>query len=248
VASVLSSESPAFQLSLPGFEGPIELLLRLSEHEQLDITTVSLVQVTSQYLTHLRSQSQTDVAALADFVAMAARLLLLKSRSLLPRNAPIDIDEPEEVDDLASALREYAIYRVAAADFGQRTLSAGPLFPRVAPQAPVARAPLQKIGIEDLIMAMDGVLRRLDAVTAVVEIPGAVVTVAEKVQTILADVRRAGFVSFFALATRCVSRIEVLVTFLAILHLVRDGELAAEQPEAFGEILLRSAAAGAEMS
>jgi len=248
VASAPNSESAAFQLALPGFEGPIALLLRLSEHEKLDITTVSLVQVTTQYLTYFRSQSQMDVPALADFVAMAARLLLLKSRSLLPRSAPIEIDEPDEVDDLASALREYALYRVAAADFGQRAVSASQLFPRAAPQAPASPAPLKKIGIEDLIVAMEGVLSRLDAVSAAVEIPGAVVTVAEKVQTILADVRRAGFASFFAIAARCVSRVEVLVTFLAILHLVRDGELTAEQPEAFGEILLRSSASAAEMS
>jgi segregation and condensation protein A len=249
VAASPRAVMPAFQLSLPGFEGPIELLLRLSEHDKLDITTVSLVQVTNQYLAHFRSQSVTDVPGLADFVAMAARLLLLKSRSLLPRGAPIEVDdEPEPFDDLGAALREYVLYRVVADEFSQRTRSALHLFPRAVPQPEMPPARLKRIGLDDLIAAMEGILSRLDDKPAVVELAGVVVSVADKIQTILTDVAKAGIASFFALAARCTTRTEVLVTFLAILHLVRDGALTAEQPEAFGEILLRSSRAGAGMS
>src|SRR5487761_207885 len=96
-----------FQLSLPGFSGPLDLLLRLIQQQRLDITGVSLVQVTEQYLAHLHSQKPADVAELSEFVAIGARLLWLKSRSLLPRTPEAAQEIEDAAADLTEALREY---------------------------------------------------------------------------------------------------------------------------------------------
>src|SRR3990170_5296260 len=83
-----TTPNPAFQLQLPVFEGPLDLLLYLIEREELDITAVSLAQVTDQYLSYLHSGERIDADALAEFIAVGARLLYIKSRALLPRGAP----------------------------------------------------------------------------------------------------------------------------------------------------------------
>src|SRR3989304_6201578 len=105
-------------VSTPVFEGPLDLLLHLIEREDLDITAVSLVQVTDQYLALLRSADQIDLRALADFVAVGAKLLLLKSRALLPRT-PEEVEadelEAEEIaQDLTAQLEEYRAFKSAA--------------------------------------------------------------------------------------------------------------------------------------
>src|SRR3989304_10167138 len=89
----------AFQIRLPVFEGPLDLLLYLIERDQLDITAVSLVQVTDQYLSYLRSGEQIDADALADFIVIGARLIYLKSRALLPQP-----QADEEVEELGEDL------------------------------------------------------------------------------------------------------------------------------------------------
>jgi segregation and condensation protein A len=82
-------------LRLPAFEGPLDLLLHLIEKQDLDITAVSLLAVTEQYLAHLRAAATVNVGALADFIAIGARLLLLKSRALLPREDQADDGDAE---------------------------------------------------------------------------------------------------------------------------------------------------------
>src|SRR3989304_337605 len=106
-----TQRAPAFQLQLPVFEGPLDLLLYLIEREELDITAVSLVQVTDQYLSYLRSGEQIDATALAEFIAIGARLLYLKSRALLPKPPPAE--EPLEglAEDLVQRLREYRRFK-----------------------------------------------------------------------------------------------------------------------------------------
>src|SRR5687768_395314 len=101
----------------PVFEGPLDLLLHLIERDDLDITAVSLVQVTDQYIAALRAGDQLDLRALADFVAVGAKLLFLKSRALLPRSAEdasADIEAEELATDLTAQLEEYRAFKNAA--------------------------------------------------------------------------------------------------------------------------------------
>jgi segregation and condensation protein A len=239
VAPALGLVPARFQFSLPGFEGPLDLLLRLTEREKLDITTVSLVQVTGQYLEHLRSQVDTDAVALADFVAIGSRLLLLKSRSLLPRTAPIGPTEVDDEDELVDAIREYALYRAAAASIDGRAVAVGRLYPRIAVERTQIDLPLRKVPVEQLALLVQDVLSRIDNPEPSVALPRQVISVAEKCEQMLSLLRAAPLVSFFRLIETCNSRLEVVVCFFAVLHLIRDGKLVASQPEPFSEIVLR---------
>src|SRR5512146_619028 len=112
------NEPAPWAVHLPGFDGPLELLLHLIERNQLEITTISLVTVTDQFVAYLRRWDEPPLPRLAEFVAMAARLLLIKSRSLLPRQPKHSEDDDEDpLDDaevLAQRLREYQLAREIA--------------------------------------------------------------------------------------------------------------------------------------
>src|SRR5688572_8387511 len=107
-----------YQLRLPGFEGPLEVLLRLIDREQLAITDVSLIAVTDQFLAFVTAMGDASAETMAEFAAVAGRLVLLKSRSLLPR-PPAVVDEAEP-SDLVNQLAEYRALRAAAGELAER--------------------------------------------------------------------------------------------------------------------------------
>ena len=227
----------SYQLSLPGFEGPLDLLLRLIERKGLAITDVSLVQVADQYLAQVRSHAGVDAAGLADFVAIGARLLLLKSRSLLPR--PPSTAEPEpDASELAAALQEYRRYRDSAAAFRSRLDGGCRSFPRMAPPVTVVRvAPHANLPPQRLAALLQQALARA-VPEPIVSLPQQLVSVRQKADDLLDAVRVSARVSFLGVAAACASRMEVAVCFLALLHLLADGAIDAVQPEPFGDILL----------
>src|SRR5438094_1219144 len=114
---MIFQENLDYTIQLPVFEGPLDLLLRLIEREELDITAIALAQVADQYLAHVRALEAPDPAALSAFLVIAAKLLVIKSRALLPRPvAARGPDEaPDEGEDLARQLRQYQRYKQAAA-------------------------------------------------------------------------------------------------------------------------------------
>ncbi|MGI8554655.1 MAG: segregation and condensation protein A [Dehalococcoidia bacterium] len=237
-AHTLSSSTP-FQLSLPGFNGPLELLLHLIEKEHLDITTVSLVQVADQYLSHLRRQDELDPVALADFIAIGARLLLLKSRSLLPQQPRVVEEGPPLEDELIVALHEYRRIREAAVSLRVRQEAPVRSFVRVA-DLPILRPsppPLRPGSLDKLALLMRQVLARA-VERPVVALPVQVISVAQQVDYLIAAVDKPGHVTFLNVSARCGSRLEIVVCFIALLHLVKSGTIEALQVEPFGDILL----------
>jgi segregation and condensation protein A len=229
----------AFQLRLPVFEGPLDLLLYLIEKEQLDITAVSLVQVTDQYLTYLRSGDQIDASALAEFIVIAARLLLIKSRALLPRPPALDEEEEDLGADLVRRLREYRRFKEAAAqlrDLADRGLHA---YPRMTPPTglPVPTG-LDGVTLEKLSKIVQDVLSRRPEEEAPVPVPRLIVTVEEKIVELTSAIRRGGKLSFRQFISSCSSRLEIIVSFLAVLELIKSLKLTAEQDSLFGEISL----------
>jgi segregation and condensation protein A len=233
--------SARIQLSLPGFEGTLDLLLRLTEREQVDITAVSLIEVTAQFLRLFYAQAGGNSVALADFVAIAARLLLLKSRRLLPRaGGPVEAAEEDSDGDLLQAMAEYRLFRELAAQFDERPETVGRLFPRAAPAAPPSEPALQPVPVGQLLVALQQALARLPEPEPTVELPQQIVSVEEMLREVRSALGSGGIVGFIALAGRCKTRLEVVVCFIAVLHLIRDGEIEAVQPEPFGEITLRA--------
>jgi segregation and condensation protein A len=232
-----------FELKLSVFQGPLDLLLHLIEREELDITTVSLAQVTDQYWAYLHPASGLDPEALAEFIAIGARLLYIKSRALLPELRPrAREEEREDVGEaLAQMLVEYKRFRQAAETFRDLEERGQRAYPRLAPAKGVLLPPgLKGVTLDGLLSIFQEALSR-QPVEEPTEgaIPREPVTVDEKIETVMAAVEGGrGRASFRALVEACTSRTEVIVVFLAVLELMKGSRIYAEQEGLFGDIAL----------
>ncbi len=228
-----------FQLQLTVFEGPLDLLLHLIEKEELDITAVSLVQVTDQYLTHLRSGDQIDAAALAEFIATGARLLYLKSRALLPR-PPAD-EEPEEdlAEDLVQRLREYRRFKEVAGALRELEEEGRRAYPRLAPATGVPLPTgLDGVTLDLLRDILQEALERQPEEEPEGVVERQEITVDQKVAELSQALRQGRRLSFRRFISACRSRAEVIVAFMAVLELIKALRLVAEQDSNFGDISL----------
>lgn len=237
------------QLKVDGFDGPLDLLLDLIEREQLDITALSLIQITDQYWEYVESARSLEPDALADFIVVGSKLLYLKSCALLPSATPPRADLRPEAEEtaaqLAQMLEEYRRFRDAADVFRQLEEKGQRTYPRLAPGKGVPLPPgLQGVTLDTLLTAVQEALARQppEPDEGVLEIEQ--VNVDEKIEDISrALVRRRGRLRFGSLLAACKSRTEIVVLFLAVLELIKTGRLWAEQDRPFGEIVLVEAAA-----
>jgi segregation and condensation protein A len=227
-------------LTLPGFKGPLDLLLRLIEREDLDITEVSLVSVTGQYLEAIRSEeSGCDPQLLADFVAIGAKLIYLKSRALLPR-PPLDPGwEPVEDDvgqELVDLLVEYRRFATVTDTLQERQENGVRLYPRLASAPDMPEGPgLQGVTARAMQKIMLEVLARVPEPPRAV-VPRERVRLVDRVARLRDELRTKGQVSFRRLMSECRNRLEVVVTFLAVLEMLKGGECDAVQAEPWGDI------------
>ncbi len=225
------------------FEGPLDLLLHLIESEDLDITAVSLMHVTDQYLAMLRAQDQIDLRALADFVAVGAKLLFLKSRALLPRTPEQIAEDEREAEeiamDLTAQLEEYRAYKSAAGFLRELDDAGHRSFVRIVPP-PADWLPtgLEDVTMNKLLKAFQKALERLPPEQPPERLARQPVNLAERRLSVLAAVKRGGRLSFSRLLAECRTRLEVIVTFLAVLELLKTEEVDADQNSSFGEIIL----------
>jgi segregation and condensation protein A len=229
-----------YELKLPYFEGPLDLLLHLIEKDELDITTVSLVQVTDQYLAQLHSWEQLNLDALSDFVSIGAKLIYLKSRALLPR-PPSEVEQAEEEAvgrELTEMLQEYKRFKDVALALRSIEDEGLRAYRRNAPPPDVPLpSGLDKVTLDGLMTLFRDALERQPA-EPVAAIPRDIVSVKEKVLQIETALRETGQVSFRRLVLACRSRIEVIVSFLAVLELIKAGRVWGQQEELFGDISL----------
>ncbi|MSP22045.1 MAG: segregation/condensation protein A [Dehalococcoidia bacterium] len=234
----------AFVLKLPAFEGPLDLLLHLIEREGLDITTVSLLAVTEQYLAQLRATESMNVGALADFVAMGARLLLLKSRALLPReDQPADDSATEEdaadPEALVVALQEYRRYKQAAGHLRSLQDAQRTTYRRTAapPDMPLPTG-LDTVSLDGLVQLFRDVLDRMPAEEVRPTIRREPIRLRDRIARLIERLDVSGQASFLDLVGGAKSRVEVVVDFLAVLELIKARYLEARQDDAFGDIAL----------
>jgi len=222
-----------YQLRLPVYEGPLDVLLRLIERNQLAVTDVSLVVVTEQFIEYTASLTTASSDALAEFTTIAARLLLLKSRSLLPK--PPAVEDDEEVDDLVDTLREYQRARLIAADLRQREVAGLQSWPRLAvpPEVP----PTERL-VGTTMQALVSALRRcVSRGTTKPEkyVTAPVISLLEMTRRLLGRLGR-GHGNFRALVGPEATRTEYTVAFIALLSLLRQRLVDASQNGLFGEI------------
>lgn len=230
-----------YTVKLPLFEGPLDLLLHLIEKQQLDITVISLAKVADQFVSYLEAMREVQPEVIVDFLVVAARLLLIKSRWLLPK-PPVDDEEDEEDpgEVLARRLREYKRFKRASGFLKERESGRLHSFVRVAPPPQLeTRLDTEQLSLDELLAALQRLLivePELQPVSPIVS--RRKVTVREKIELIQELVKGGEPVPFHRLIGDARSRIEVVVSLWAVLELIKRGHLRARQPQLFGEILL----------
>ncbi len=232
----------AYEVHIASFEGPLDLLLQLVEAQKLEITEISLVQVTDPFLAHLREAEGTlSPQELADFLLVAAKLVYLKSKALLPTLTDTEL---EEGPDLASQLKMYQAFAKAAVTLGVLAKAATSSWNRARPSLiPLEKSfrPPSGLSLEMLAQSYRGLLRRLEPL---LRLPQAavdrIISLEEKMAHLTHRLTQVKRVSFHAFLAESQSRLEVAVSFLALLELIKQRSLRVEQADLFAEIHLHS--------
>jgi segregation and condensation protein A len=231
----------SFAVALPVFEGPLALLLHLIESRQLDVLTVPLAEVADAYVEHL-AQHPVDATALSEFVAVAAQLIFLKSKRMLPAEPlpplPDGTDEPDE-DELRRRLLEYRALRDAAADLGRRD-GLAPAMRREPRESDLPAAPTAPLPPSVLAAALETLAAIPEPAPPPPEVVAREITIGQQIAVLRTALAGGGRVLLQTILARCRSRTEAAVTFLATLELVRRREVRAEQHELFGPIVVES--------
>ena len=236
-------DAGGYRVRLPAFEGPLDVLLELIERRELDITRISLAMVADQFLEHLAALDHLEPGQLADFLVVASKLLLIKSRALLP-GPPAEEEAPEEEEDvgeeLARQLREYKRFKEAALALRRREEEGLQSYARVAPPPKIQR-PLERgeLSVADLSGAFQRLLAELErSRPAPLTLKPVAISLDDRIAEVERRVAERGSATFRGLFEGAVSRLEVIVTFLALLELIKRLKVRATQEEMFGEILI----------
>jgi len=225
-----------FEIKTEKFNGPLDLLLQLIDEKKMEITQVAISQVTQDYLAHIEKLSDKDPEELSDFLLLAARLLLLKSKALLP-----ELTNEEEVDDLEKQLKLYREFVIASKKIeemiGQGNFAFSrekpPLLTQVEFDAPA------NVNLAVLRDAFLLVLKRLDPLVRLprqaIEKTISLQQTIETLKNLLSQTHQVGFKS---LLQKAQSKTEIIVSFLAILELLKQKHLRVRQSENFDDIMI----------
>jgi segregation and condensation protein A len=229
----------SFEVKLAQFEGPLDLLLDLIEKERLNISEISLARVTDAYLQYVEGHHEIPPEELADFLVVASKLLLIKSQALLPF---LTMSEPEAEGDLEAQLKIYKEYLEAsklieAAIGSKRFLYVHEKLPSVE----IGFAPPKKLATGDMANFMRAVIARLQPVFVVPQATvERLVSIHEKIRRIHEWVKKAERLSFREVLLEAESRVDVVVTFLALLELVKQRNITVTQEGQFDDIVINA--------
>jgi segregation and condensation protein A len=236
-----------FTLRLPNYAGPLDVLLRLIEERQMEITAVSIATVADQFLHYMANMPSRDPRTLSNFVSVAARLILLKSRALLPQlsNANNDGDDAQDEDDLVQQLRAYQLYKRTARWLGSReaaNLRSYSIQPPTVERPRSSQLPLDNVTLELLSRAMQRVVDRWLPPPAVEKVmsrlPFTVNDCITRIETAVADTPR---IMFTDILSGVNLRVEIIISLLAVLELLKRNVIVAWQEQLFGDIVIEKA-------
>ena len=232
------------KVQLEIFEGPLDLLLHLIKKNEVSVTDIPIATITEQYLATLELMQTLNLDVAGEFLVMAATLIHIKSRMLLPAGDE-EPDEDEGADPRAELVRrllEYQRYKEAAAELEQREILTRDVFVRAsAPTEEAGPREFREVSVFELLGALKRVIERLPK-DVVHEVTLEKITVREKMTLLLEKLRNESRVIFESLFAEVKSRIEIVVTFLAMLELVKVRAIRIFQDEPRGEIVIEAAA------
>jgi len=232
-----------YKVRLDIFEGPLDLLLYLIKKDEVDIHTISIERITKQYLDYIETFKMLNVDLASEFIVMAANLMYIKSRTLLPK---VDQPEEEEIEEddprweLIRQLIEYKKFKEAAGYLSRREIEQEGYFAlrpeQQASDVEEAFEELPDISVFDLIQAFQSVLKRFEEAHDLGEIVDEPFTVSDKIDYLLEKIKPGESLSFFSLFEESTTKVEVIVTFLAVLELMKMNQFEIQQPKLLGEI------------
>jgi len=238
-----------YKVKFEVFEGPLDLLLYLIKKEEVDIYSVNLTKLATQFIEYIEMMREFDLEIAGEFLVMASTLMYIKSRELLPVDQQVQIEGEEEgVDprwELIRQLVEYKKFKDAAAQLQVLEERQEGVYPRLPGKLefenalPAARP---DVSLFDLLNAVNGILKRFGTRADRRDIFEDKWTVSEKIEFILRVIAEGGRQLFSELFEGVTSRSEIVVTFLALLELIRLKQIACTQAAEFGEIEIRRAA------
>lgn len=239
-------------VKLQVFEGPLDLLLHLIDKNKIDIYDIPIVEITNQYMEYIRAMEKEDLNVMSEFLVMAATLLDIKCRMLLPKEVNEEGEEEDPRQELVEQLLEYKMYKYMSYELrdrqvdGEQAMYRSPSIPGevLAYEEPVD---LDKL-LGDLTLAkLNGIFqevmrRQTDKIDPVRSKFGKIekeeVTLPDKLLYVAGFAKKHRRFGFRELLERQHSRIQIVVTFLAVLHLMKDGTIQIEQKQPFDEIII----------
>jgi segregation and condensation protein A len=231
-----------YKVKFEVFEGPLDLLLYLIKKEEVDIYEVNLTRLATQFLEYIETLRLLDLEVAGEFLVMAATLMYIKSRELLPVDQQVQAEGEDDGEDprweLIRQLVEYKKFKDAASQLQVLEARQEDIFPRVPAKLEFASesASRQEVSIFDLVNAVNVVLKRFNKPDDLRDIFEDRWTVSEKIEHLLRALSERPSLKFSELFEGVTSRSEVVVTFLALLELIRLRQVTASQREPFGEI------------
>lgn len=232
----------ALEVFLEAFEGPLDLLLYLIRKQNVDILDIPVAEITRQYMGYVELMKTVRLELAAEYLVMAAMLAEIKSRMLLPRSVEIEEEEGDPRAELIRRLQEYERFKAAAEGIdGLSRVGRDVIVPRLeAPQAKVRKL-LPEVSLEELLMSMSEVLRRGDLFESH-QVSREALSTRERMSEVLERLKGGGFVPFVELFTAEEGKLGVVVTFMAILELVKESLIELVQNEPFAPIHVRARA------
>ena len=229
---------PNYNIKIQDFEGPLDLLMHLIEKDKVDIYDIPIVDIAEQYITYLNAMKEFDMDVASDFLVMAATLLQIKSRMLLPKPP---VDSAEEQEDprqmLVDMLVEYRKIRIQAKMLTESLATALGYHQRKPMQFPDIRKKIKPLSFDDLIDSLNGLFTIQEHEPALIERQR--FNVQDKMNKIIDLLEKNNHsLEFSALITNNVSRSEIIASFLAILELMRLNRITISQARPFSTIFI----------
>jgi segregation and condensation protein A len=242
-----------YEVTTPVFEGPFDLLLHLILKEEVDLWEISLARIVDAFCAEVDKMERVDLDSATEFLLIAATLVELKARRLLPGRDDIELDEEllrfETRDLLLARLLECKTFQDAARVLNTRLADASRSVARSAgPEEPfrsLAPDPLERVSLDALLAAArKGLAPKVEPEVNTEHIAPIRASVRDAIETVFALLPASGTVSFRDLTIGAGAKLEVIVRFLAVLELYKQGVVDLDQAESFGELLVRPLAAG----
>lgn len=239
-----------YKVKLEVFEGPLDLLLYLIKRDEVDIYEISIERIAKQYLEYMEAFQVLNIELAGEFIVMAANLLYIKSRTLLPKEEQMPEEDADEDDprwELIRQLIEYKKFKEAASQLRTREALQEKLFPRFPSHPEIAPAGdllVEEVGIFDLISAFQKVLKRLESRRREEDLRQIFeenFTVTDKIEFLLRVIDHGTPVRFEECFAEAAGRAEIVVTFLAMLELIRLKQLRVRQEKHFDAIWIERA-------